>query len=353
MKTNIKKLPGSQVEISVVIPNKDLEKRRKDAEELLTKNVSLDGFRKGKVPKDVALKKVDDMAILEKMANLVIADSYTSILEKNKDIRAIGHPNILITKLGVGSDLEFKLITAVLPEIKIGDYKKIASEEMEKDLNIKIEAKEVDEAIMHLRRMRAQQESMKNMKKGDKPKSLNEFKDGELPEIDDEWVKSLGEFQTVADFRKKLEENMREEKKNREAEKRRIEILDKIIEKSKIEVPEMLINFELEKMLHQMKHDLSMSGMTVDKYLESIKKTRDDLKREWKPNAEKQAKSQMILNHIASLEKINPTNKEMDEEVKKILEQYKNSPEKIDENQVRAYVATILTNKKVFDFLEK
>lgn len=351
MKVEIKKLENAQVEISVSIPNKEFESHRERVEDHMIKHVEIDGFRKGNIPRDVAIKKIGEMPVLEEMAQHIISEKYPQILA-DKKIRAIGQPQIAITKIAPSEDLEFKITTAIVPEIKIANYKKIAKEINKKDLNIKIEDKEVEEATKNLQRMRAQQEHASKLKEGEKQKALKDFKDDELPELTDEWVKSLGNFKNVTDFKDKLRKNMEEEKKMREEEKRRLEIIEEIANQSKVEVPEILTNFELEKIFHQMEHNISMSGHTVDEYLKQIKKTKEELQKEWRPQAEKNAKIQLLVNHIAATEKIDPSDEEIKGETKQLMEQYKNSPEKMDENHVRSYIATVLMNRKVFEFLE-
>src|SRR5690606_38080930 len=100
-----------------------------------------------------------------------------------EDIKAIGHPQITITKIAEGADLEFKIVTAVLPEITLGDYKKVAKEENAKKYEVEVSEKEVEEAVMNLRKMRAQQEHTKNQKEGDEPISWNDIKEEDLPEL--------------------------------------------------------------------------------------------------------------------------------------------------------------------------
>ncbi|MFC1775564.1 hypothetical protein ACFLY0_01860, partial [Patescibacteria group bacterium] len=82
--------------------------------------------------------------------------------------------------------------------------------------------------------------------------------------------------------------------------------------------------------------------------IKHIKKTEEDLKKEWRTDAEKRAKTQLVLNKIAVEEKIVPEKEKIDHEVKHLMEHYKDA----DENAARSYVETILTNELVFQFLE-
>lgn len=136
MKTNIKKLPKSEVEIEGELESDVFEGYFAKAVKKLSENLEVDGFRKGKIPDNILLSKIPEIKILEEMAELALSEHYPKILEAEK-IDAISRPEISITKLARNNPLGFKIKTAVLPEIKLGDYKKLAkkvlSEITEKD----------------------------------------------------------------------------------------------------------------------------------------------------------------------------------------------------------------------------
>lgn len=351
MKTELKKLENAQVEIIVTLPKDRLEKERTAVEKSFIDNVAVDGFRKGNVPKDIAMKQINPMQLLEEMAQRAISSAYVDILQK-EDIKAIGHPEILITKIAEGEDLEFKITTAVLPEISLGDYKSIAKEENAKDLDNAVTDKEIEDAITNLRKMRAQQEMAKDQKEGEEPVSWNDIKEEDLPELTEEWVKTLGKFENMEDFKTKITENLTSEKEAKNNEKRRIATIESILEKSEIEVPDMMVDYEVEKMMHEFEGNIAMTGMSFDEYLKSIGKTKEDYKKEWREQGFKRAQTQLMLNEIAANEKIDVPDATIAEEVEKIMTQYKDQ-KGIDENNVRSYVSTILTHQEVFKFLDK
>jgi len=350
MKTEVKKLENAQVEITAVLPKEKLELYREAVEKEFLANVKVDGFRKGNVPKDIAMKEVSPLQLLEQMAQHAISSAYVEILQK-EDIKAIGHPQIMITKIAEGADLEFKITTAVLPEITLGEYKKIAQEQNAKEYSEEIEDKEVEDTILNLRKMRAQQDAMKDLKEGEEPVSWNDVKDEDLPELTDEWVKTIGKFENVEDFHTKIKENLLSEKKAKNIEKRRMGTIEAILDASDIEVPDMMVEYELDKMVHEFEGNIAMTGTSFDDYLKSINKTRDDYRSEWKDQARTRAQTQLMLNEIARVEKIDPSDELINTEVSKIMEQYKDQ-KGIDENNVRAYVASVLTHQEVFKFLE-
>lgn len=350
MKTELKKLENSEVEIKAVLPIADLEKHRDDVTDEAIKHVKMDGFREGNVPRDMAMKQIQPMRVLEEMAQRAISAAYVDILEKTK-VKAIGHPQIMITKIAEGSDLEFTLTTAVLPEIKLGDYKKIAKTIMSEKEEIDITDAEMKSAIDNIRKMRAQQVLSENTAEGEAPTSWNDIKDEDMPEVTDEFVKTIGKFENVADFEAKIKENLIAEKTAKATDKKRMTIIDGILEKSEVEVPKMMADYEVEKMMHEFEGNIAMTGMQFDEYLKSINKTRDDYKAEWAEQGKKRAQTQLMLNEVAAQEKIEATDADIEAEVSKIMEQYKDQ-KNIDENNVRSYVASVLTHQKVFEFFE-
>ena len=354
MKTDVTKLKNSQVEIKVVLESKELEAYREAVTKETLGSVEVDGFRKGKVPKDIAMQQVSSMKLYEEMAHRAISAKYIDIIKDN-DIKAIGHPQISITKIAEGSDLEFNIVTAVLPNIKLADYKKIAKEINKEESDAKVSQEEIGLAIMNLRKMRAQKElsekAAENPEDASEVPSWNDINEEDLPELDDAWTKTVGPFEGLEDFKKKMTENLEAEKKSKAVEKKRIAIIDGIIEKSEIEVPEMMVNHELDKMMNEFEHNISMTGMKFDDYLNSINKTRDDYTKQWQEQAQKRAQTQLMLNNIAVSEKIEPSDEEVQAEVTKIMEQYKDQ-KGIDENSVLSYVSSVLTHQKVFEFLE-
>jgi len=123
----IEKLPDSKVKISGELPYIEVESERKAAVVALSKNMEIAGFRKGHIPEAVLIKHIGEMALLAEMAERAIAHSYPHILEEHK-IDAIGHPQISITKIAKDNPLGFTATVAVIPDVTLPDYTKIAKE---------------------------------------------------------------------------------------------------------------------------------------------------------------------------------------------------------------------------------
>ncbi len=185
--------------------------------------------------------------------------------------------------------------------------------------------------------------------RGEQPiTSEEEFNNLPVPELTDEYVKTLGDFSSVEDFTQKMRQHLEMEKQREAAQKHRAAITDKIIEESEIDIPEVMVDSEINQMFAQMEEELKRANLTMEQYLEYMKKTKEDLKNEWKPAAEKRAKLQLVLNEIAKKEGIEAEKGEVDGEVDKLMEQYPDA----DRTRVEIYVATTLRNEKVLRMLE-
>ncbi len=332
----IKKLEKSLVEIKGEIEAAEFESYRDAALKKLGESVEIDGFRKGHVPANILEQKLPEMALLEEMAQMALSKSYGKIIADNK-IDAIGYPKINITKLAKGNPLGFTITVATLPEIKLPDYKSLAKKVGSKEEKIEVTDAEFENIVKQARMIRA-----KEIAKG------GEIDENNLPEIDDEYVKTLGGFENRADFDKKIRENILAEKEMRAKDKKRLEIIEAIISETNLEVPEVLIDSEVHKMLHKMKSDIEAMGLNYDDYLKNLKKTEEDLHKDFEKDAEKRAKLQLIVGEIAKAEKLEAPKDMVEAEVKKVTEIYKDvSPE-----NARAYIESVLQNEEVFKFLE-
>lgn len=340
-------LPEREVEIIGTITAEKMSLMREKAIKKLKESIEIPGFRKGNAPDNLIAQKVGEGSLLEEAAEIALNEEYPNILEENK-IEAIGRPEITITKIGVGSDMEFKIKTSLMPEVKLADYKKIAKKILSEDEKaIEVEEKEVEDVIKTLRENIAH-EKVHAEAGGGKEHNHREITDADLPEINDEFVKMLGNFKNVEDFKLKIKENLKQEKEIKEKDKRRTSILEKIIDESNIDLPKIIIDGELDKMLAQFQDDIGRSGMNFEDYLKHIKKTEEDLKKEWRETAIKRAKSQVILNNIAKDESLSPKEDDIKKEMEHILSHYKDA----DRFRVRMYVETFMTNELVFKFLE-
>ena len=333
MSVSTKKLPKSLVEIEGEIPAEDFERHYQEALKELNEKSSIPGFRSGHIPENILMEKISEVAVLEHAAEHALQENYPKIVKDNK-IDAIGQPQITITKIARHNPLGFKIITAILPEIKLPDYKKIASDIMRQEDEIRTEEKEIDEAVEFLR---------KSAKKDEK---------GELPRANDEWAKNFSQ-PDLNSLKNLLKNNILQDKKIKTQEKKRMETLEKISISTIIEIPDILIQSEKEKMISELRSSIENMGMKWEDYLKHIKKTEEELKNSWLKEAEKRARYALILHEIANTEKIEPLAEELNDFAEKAAAQYPESErQKIDKIRLKDYAYGILRNEKVFQLFE-
>lgn len=348
MQIEIKKLTNSEIEIIGEVPADDFEAGRETALRELSDGVKVDGFRPGNIPEKILIDKIGESALLERMAEIALRKTYSKIIEERK-IQAIGRPDITITKIAKGNPLGFKIKTATVPEVELPDYEEISKKINEKkEEDITVEDKEIEQTVEYLRKSRSPAGGQEADGK-DKGETAAE----NLPELTDEFVKTLGKFENVADFKKKIRENILADKKTKAREKKRMEILEKIIELSKMEVPKILVEAEKNKILQETKANIAQMGLKWENYLGHFKKTEEEIVRGWEKDALKRVQISLVLDKIAEAENIEIGEKELSEETEKMVEFYKNSGQDIDKNRVGAYIYGILRNEKVFRKLEK
>lgn len=362
----IEELPDSQVKISGALPYAELQSERKAALVALGKNVELDGFRKGHVPTPVLEKHLGEANILAEMAERAIAHAYPHIISEH-NIEAIGHPQIEVKKLAPDNDLEFSATVAVVPTFTLPDYQKIAQEINKNRPNDEVTDEELEEKIKEIRQQKRAYERMQELSQQSKEQADQEAadlptpesvaqkveadKDAPLPELTDEMAKELGQpgqFESVEDFKTKLRAHLEIEKKQNNAAKHRADITDGIIAVTEMNLPQILIDSEINQMFAQMEDDLKRSELKMEDYLAHIKKTKAELAEEWKPAASKRAQLQLVLNEIAKQEELVPDPEKVNEQTKELMERFKDA----DEHRVRLYVASVLLNEEVMKGLE-
>lgn len=185
---------------------------------------------------------------------------------------------------------------------------------------------------------------------------INEVYARELPELNDDFAKGFG-AKTMADLKIEIRKTIEHEKKHQVEEKAEIKMLGIILEKTKFgDIPELLVQSETEGMIEDLKHSVESQGGKFEDYLTSIKKTHDQLTLDILPDAIKRVKSALMIREIANAEKIEVSEKELDEKIEEILKQYQGYEkvaERVKEPDYRHHMKNILTNRKVVEKLRE
>ncbi len=426
MQVNKKDLEKSQVELTVELSSEEFAPFIEKGARKLAEKIKIEGFRPGKAPLEVLKAKVGEMSILEEAAQLAVNKTLDDVLaERINEIKAVGSPNVNISKLAPNNPFEYKVILSVLPEIELGKYKDLGLKAEE----AKVEEKELEKILNDLREMRAKEvlaEKDKAIEKGDKVivdiklfdakvpiedgvhndlallTGKNYFVPGfdekiigakneaelkfqlpypedhhqknlagkminfkvkiksvfkrELPELNDDFAKDF-RVKDLEALKKDLQENVLQEKKREIDLKNESEMISKILEGAKIgDLPEILIESESRNIMSELEQSVLRQGGKFEDYLNHLKKTRDELKLEMIPNAIKRVKSSLLIREIAVVEKIDASDKEIEEKILELKEQYKGNEEvqkMIQEHNYKHYLKNILTNEKVLARLKE
>ena len=184
---------------------------------------------------------------------------------------------------------------------------------------------------------------------------LHEIKKKELPELDDEFAKDVSEFDTL----KELKADIKAKKEKQNEEKAKYETQDAVIkalcEKTKVEIPSGMVEMEVENMLKDFEQRLAYQGLNLAQYFKMMGKTEEEVKKEYEPQAIEGIKSRLALEAVIKAEKIEATDKEVEDKMKEMAKNYgkENDEEFLKNENVRNYIKQGLESEKAIDFLVK
>jgi len=281
----VNKLPKNTIEITVNIPKTDIKNEFDGAFDRLHKNLTVPGFRQGKAPKVIAEKHIAKDAIYQELIKEMLPRIYEDLI-KSESLTPIISPKIDLTKAKENDDWEIKFIVAEKPEVKLGAYK----------------------------------EGIKKIK--------SEKKKDEI------WVPG-----------KEKKDEVSQKSDNKQALLN--DILNVVIKECKVEIPDLIIEQELNNRLSRLVDDIQKVGLTTDSYLKSKNLTMDSLKDSLKKEINDTYAVEFILNEIADNEKITVEEKDLDKLFTSIQE-----PKQRESARANAYFyAGIMKKQKTLDFL--
>ena len=376
-------------EIEVKIEGKEWTSALDKAFAIEQKKVSVDGFRKGKVPREVYEKKYGKESLYFTAINNELQTLYTKVLDENK-LEPIIEPNIDIVDVNEnGATLKFKITTK--PEVKIKKYKDLGVKKEE----VKVTKEEIDSEIDNLRNRYADlvikegkiesgdiavidfegflgdkafdggkgenysltigsntfipgfEDQLIGHKTGDdvdvkvtfpedyqsdelKGKEavfkvkIHEVKTKKLPEINEDFFLDL-EMEGVNNeetLRSVVEEQIKARKEYDIENKYVDDLLEKVASNTEVEIPNELVEEEIDRMIHEYAHNLEHQGITLDLFYKYTNSDEQALREQMRNDANIRVKYRFMLEEIAVLEKIEVTDKEVDKEATELAKQY-------------------------------
>ena len=407
-------------DLTVKIEGKEWADAVKKAFNKIAKNVSINGFRKGQAPKALIEKRVSDnerfITAVDDNANVWMraaleAEKLVPISQPQLDIKAVD-----------ANGVELVFTFAVMPEVKLGDYKgleynldevAVSDEEVDAELNRMREqyaevqtkdgaAAEGDTVNIDYEGFKDDvafdggkgtnydlvlgshsfipgfEEKLVGVKAGEEkdlnltfPENyhakdlkgaavvfkvkVNEVKTKVLPEVNDDFAKDVNAagVETVADLKNMIRTRIEDGKKSQAENKADTALMDKLVENAEIDLPEVLVEEEVNNQIQQLAQQISQYGMNFNQYLSMMGKKIEDVRAEYTDNATKTAKLRLILEEIAKVEALEPTEEDLENEYNNIAAQY-NMP--VD--QVKAYISVDMLkrdvrNEKAYAFVKE
>ncbi len=179
----------------------------------------------------------------------------------------------------------------------------------------------------------------------------------EVPELNDDFAKNIGKFKNLEEIKDNIKKGLKDERENQNRQKLHITILDKLIDKTKIEIPEVLVVSEIEKMNMELDGQLAQMGLDRNIYLQQIGTTVEKLENQWREkDAPKRVKAALILRHLAIENKIQPESKDVQDRVNQIIQHYQlmsqgKKNDNIDIQRIYNNIKNEMTNEMTLKYL--
>ena len=177
---------------------------------------------------------------------------------------------------------------------------------------------------------------------------LHELKTKQMPEADDEFAKKVSKFETIAEFRANIEQELKDKVEKDYERELRTSSLQAAIDNAKVEVPQKMVTARCAKMLEDFKQNIGKQGLEYEKYMELVGKTEEEILEDMRPEALNAVKADLVMKAVAKAENLMVSNEEMEEEIDKLSKEYGQDAEKI-----KAYMfmqGTVLEYKQALVF---
>ena len=153
----------------------------------------------------------------------------------------------------------------------------------------------------------------------------------ELPELDDDFAQDVSEFDTLAEYKESLKKNLTEKKENDALRAKEDAAVDKVIENAQMEIPEAMIQTQTRQMAEDFSRRMQSQGLSMEQYFQFTGLTAEKMMEDMKPQALKRIQTRLVLEKVAEVENIQPSEEEVNEEISKMAEMYKMEADKLKE----------------------
>ncbi len=409
------------LEARITVEREELEGYLRRTKEAVTREVTVEGFRKGKAPQHLAESQVGEVALRAEALELALGESFTQAAqEQGWDI---ARTTDLKVERNDKDGLEYAIRVHLWPAVVLPD---LASVTVARKV-VDVTDGEVDEALDTVRGLRATfldktgaaavgdrveidfdaslegtpieggssrnhplviggksfmpgfEEELVGLtpamgkefsltapadyyeprlagKKVDFKVTVQRVQAVLKPAADDEFAKSLGKFEGLAQLRESLRQGILTDKKTREQQRLRLAILDAIIAGAQVPTPEDMVTAEIDEMVHRFSHDLRERGIEMPMYLARLGKTEDQLKADWHADAQRQVRIMLVLRQLSKEKGLSVADDELaaavNETVGQLIKGGQATEEQIDAERIRTVLAERILREKVLHFVE-
>jgi trigger factor len=361
VKSTVEKLSPTRVRINVEVPFTELQPDIDTAFKQMAKQIRMPGFRPGKVPVKLLESRVDKQAMFDQVVGEAVPSRYTEAVTTT-EVRPLGQPDIEITQKEYGQDLAFTAEVDVRPDIDLPDLNgleltvdaiEVSDDEVDAelqslrarfgtlkgvdraavngdfvsiDLSATVDGKELPEAateglsheIGSGQLIEGLDEAIIGLKEGETrvftttlvagehageeaqvTVTVKSVKERELPEPDDEFAQLASEFDTMEELKNSLTEQVTRIKRVQQAEAIRDKVLETLLEKVDVPVPEKIVQAQVDETLHNAIHGLEHDESRFEEALKAQGSSREEFDADNRNNAEKAVKTQLLVDAIA------------------------------------------------------
>src|SRR5258708_1581428 len=305
---NIVKQPKATVEVQIQVPWADLQTKWNETISKTSQELELPGFRKGQAPLEMVeqqyLSQIQQEFLKTSMPQLLIEAL------QGTNVVPIDYPQYQLISFTKGQELKFNARVTERPAISVGNYKavKVARPALKQ-----ITDADVDKVIGDLYnrwKVRNPQQAQ--------PTATAQTPEAQVP--DDVFAQAVGAT-SLADLKTKIKQDLEAEAKYNNELDYEEAILQEVEKITTVDIPDILIQDELNRMLVSLQRSVTERGLLLDEYLKSQNKTADQIKEEWKPQAEKNVRMKLGLSEVARQEGVNIADEELQAEIDKIQDQ--------------------------------
>ena len=374
MSVQVEKLEHNMAKLTITVPAETFNKAITQAYKKMKNQISIPGFRKGKVPQAMVEKMYGAGMFYEDAANIVIPEEYDKALAEVKDIKITSQPAIDVTQMEKGKDFIFTAEVATKPEVTLGQYKgievpenkvEVTDEEIEAELK-KVQEQNAREITVdrpaenhplvlgsgsfipgfedQLVGATADSDVEVNVtfpedyqakdlagKAAVFKVKVHEIKKKELPEINDEFAQDVSEFDTLDEYKEDVKKGIAEQKEKAVRQEKQEKIIRQIVENAEMDIPDPMVITQTRQMMDQFAQQMQSNGLSMAQYYQFTGLTPDGLLEQMKPQAQKNIENRLVLEAIAAAEGITASEEEVEKEFANIAERYGLTVDKVKE----------------------